>query len=486
MADKSIIELQQVSALAPDSSIPVYQDGTAQRVTGGQIADFAREAADADVQRAVDAADSAEESAAAAASKAEEAAGIAVYPPKIQGGTWWVWNAASGAYVDSGTDASATLEITQVITGAPGTQASVENIGTESDVKLVITIPQGPEGEPGGVTSWNGRTGAVTPQEGDYTPQQVGAAAAVHAARHGADGDDPVNVAMSQVTGLEAALQRKSNQNLLDNWYFADPINQRGETEYTAVGYTIDRWKLPTLHTLGIDGNGIKITCSSAASANYAIQQLTERVEVGKQYTLSTLIIENTTVSGVNLRHGQVAGPVITGTGLYSYIFIANNSDLTQGIGLQFNNRTDDNGNYFVVKAIKLELGSQQTLAHQDAGGNWVLSDPPPNKALELAKCQRYQLPIAAYTMIRATRVYSEAVIFDIPLTQTLRTNPTIDTSAFQIRDLTGLANTVVGGFTYGVFRSSSFLAITATKSGHGMTDAVLYTTKSVILDANL
>ena len=40
--------------------------------------------------------------------------------------------------------------------------------------------------------------------------------------------------------------------------------------------------------------------------------------------------------------------------------------------------------------AAKLELGPVQTLAHQDASGNWVLNDPPPNKALELLKCQRY------------------------------------------------------------------------------------------------
>jgi len=44
------------------------------------------------------------------------------------------------------------------------------------------------------------------------------------------------------------------------------------------------------------------------------------------------------------------------------------------------------------IIAAKLELGSHQTLAHQDADGNWVLNDPPPNKALELAKCQRYQI----------------------------------------------------------------------------------------------
>ena len=41
------------------------------------------------------------------------------------------------------------------------------------------------------------------------------------------------------------------------------------------------------------------------------------------------------------------------------------------------------------VLAIKLELGSVQTLARKE-GDTWVLNDPPPDKALELAKCQRY------------------------------------------------------------------------------------------------
>ena len=48
----------------------------------------------------------------------------------------------------------------------------------------------------------------------------------------------------------------------------------------------------------------------------------------------------------------------------------------------------------FIIKAAKLELGPVQTLARQDADGNWVLNDPPPNFALELAKCQRYQYVI--------------------------------------------------------------------------------------------
>ena len=52
---------------------------------------------------------------------------------------------------------------------------------------------------------------------------------------------------------------------------------------------------------------------------------------------------------------------------------------------------TSENSRAIVI-AAKLELGPVQTLAHKDAFGNWVLNDPPPDKALELAKCQRYYL----------------------------------------------------------------------------------------------
>lgn len=76
MADKSIGELPQAPQVQPDSMIPLEQNGQAMRMTGEQFADFAREAAAADVQRAVDAANSAGQSqvaAQAAAARAEAA-----------------------------------------------------------------------------------------------------------------------------------------------------------------------------------------------------------------------------------------------------------------------------------------------------------------------------------------------------------------------------------------------------------------------------
>ena len=42
----------------------------------------------------------------------------------------------------------------------------------------------------------------------------------------------------------EAALALRPGMNLLDNGYFADPVNQRGMTEYVNPGYTIDRWAI--------------------------------------------------------------------------------------------------------------------------------------------------------------------------------------------------------------------------------------------------
>ena len=46
-------------------------------------------------------------------------------------------------------------------------------------------------------------------------------------------------------------------------------------------------------------------------------------------------------------------------------------------------------GDGSTYKAAKLELGSQQTLAHQDADGNWVLNEIP-DYGEQLARCQRY------------------------------------------------------------------------------------------------
>lgn len=229
---------------------------------------------------------------------------------------------------------------------------------------------------------------------------------------------------------IDDTIDYVSNPNLLDNWYFVKPINQRGLTEYSTIGYTIDRWKLPVLHLVSLQDNGIKVTCNAAASANFAFAQLIEGLEIGKQYTLSALIVENTTTKGVGLRHGNSASSAIIGTGLYTYTFNAAAVDNTSGFGIQFTSKADDANNYIVIAAIKLERGSQQTLAHKDSNGNWILNEIP-NYGEQLRKCQRYFVNFNPYkqewfAMPQAVASNANQAYSAVTLPVAMRTQPTV------------------------------------------------------------
>ena len=63
MADKNISTLPAVESIDNDSLFVAEQQGVASKVTGAQVASFAKEAANANVQAAVDAAEKAQEAA---------------------------------------------------------------------------------------------------------------------------------------------------------------------------------------------------------------------------------------------------------------------------------------------------------------------------------------------------------------------------------------------------------------------------------------
>ncbi len=135
--------------------------------------------------------------------------------------------------------------------------------------------------------------------------------------------------------------------------------------------------------------------------------------------------------------------------------------------------------------AMKLELGPVQTLAHQGAGGNWVLNDPPPNRALELAKCQRHQLEVPAGSQAVCQRILSNVISFFMPTPASLRVNPKL-TGGFSIR--TG-ADNIHNGFTFECFKKPNGVIINCTKTTHGITigDSPILVCDSVgMLDANI
>ena len=228
------------------------------------------------------------------------------------------------------------------------------------------------------------------------------------------------------------------NPNLLDNWYFANPVNQRGgyvvpkntvfynestlTTErgtisqayypaqyvnetygkitfsggsvayvkrsdmtrgYTGAGYGIDRWKSSNSNlTVSLTGNGIVLSSGSAAS--YLSQYFDAGIPSEGNYTISTLVeaITGTAYFQVIYADGTYGTAMKLTTGLNALTVKATKT--ISRVLFQINS-----GSSVTVKAVKLELGSQQTLAHRDADGNWVLNEIP-DYGEQLRRCQYY------------------------------------------------------------------------------------------------
>ena len=140
---------------------------------------------------------------------------------------------------------------------------------------------------------------------------------------------------------------RPCNRNLLDNWYFGNPVNQRDVSgTISSAGFFLDRWKLVS-GSVTISADGITL--------NGTMQQVLETAPV------STVTASALTQAGV--------GEVVP-----TYDSASKTVTVTA------------DGKKLV--AVKLEIGPQQTLAHQE-GGVWVLNEIP-DYGEELTKCMRY------------------------------------------------------------------------------------------------
>ena len=116
MADKQIGSLPAATTVDDDSLFVCEQQGTAMKTTGAQWKGYARDAVSQYVDEAreiaegiSDSVDAAAQSAADAAQSAQEAAESAEHaeqysgkPPTIIDGTWWIWNADTQEYEDTG------------------------------------------------------------------------------------------------------------------------------------------------------------------------------------------------------------------------------------------------------------------------------------------------------------------------------------------------------------------------------------------------
>lgn len=183
-----------------------------------------------------------------------------------------------------------------------------------------------------------------------------------------------------------------TGRNLLDNWYFANPINQRGLDSYANSSglYGIDRWKilsgLSNFCYVEINDGYVSIVNANTTPGNYIyVAQYFEHdiTPAGVPRTVSIMDKDGIVRSSTN---SNVINWVY-GDGIYIY----------QGDAKSLNIRLDA-GKRLNMKAIKLELGSSQTIAHQDIAGNWMLNEIP-DYGEQLARCQRYYQIFATHSV---------------------------------------------------------------------------------------
>lgn len=225
-----------------------------------------------------------------------------------------------------------------------------------------------------------------------------------------------------------------SNENLLDNWYFADPIDQRsgylvyeGTTLYTDASCTTVYGNVEGGPYQGYAISDICVRFTS--NSTYYVKKVDcVRGYTGQVYTIDRWFLQQVTSANLLITDGFVTLKAINNDGFCQFferakfaegdiitvsLFTAEGELLTamhtvsaDVSVMQFNEIwymafgivdekwtlwcpiTYANSEQTInIKAIKIELGTQQTLAHQDSDGNWVLNDPPPDKNIELLKC---------------------------------------------------------------------------------------------------
>lgn len=213
------------------------------------------------------------------------------------------------------------------------------------------------------------------------------------------------------------------NPNLLDNWYFGNPVNQRGQTSYTGTVYGIDRWKLDVGEGVTID-NGLTFT-----KANTYLGQYFDDFDkyIGMQMTGSVLTSGGDLYTGTFVYNGVLnQGQTFFGNSRLGMYVQKVSAGLTQ---VEINSNADN----VKIRAAGLELGSQQTLCHKEYG-EWVLNEIP-KFGDQLAECQRYYFKTASaqYSAYMMRKVGNDYLMDSCLFPVTMRTTPSVQLLSYRI-----------------------------------------------------
>ena len=230
----------------------------------------------------------------------------------------------------------------------------------------------------------------------------------------------------NRISQINTGFSYISNPNLLDNWYFGNPINQRGQTSYTGSGYTIDRWIRYGGNTLLNDGYITLLGYNNnldQSSDKDVYKQLR-----GKTVTMSVLGRGYFSIVAEDYENSYNVKYVNSGEFTIGSLALTVRSDADRFI---FHIQPQD-GNPCDIIAVKLELGSQQTLAHQDENGNWQLNEIP-DYGEQLARCQRYFQRIVVPVSTSFIPIKDNSIIYQCNLPVQMRAEPSVTCGTFFI-----------------------------------------------------
>lgn len=211
------------------------------------------------------------------------------------------------------------------------------------------------------------------------------------------------------------------SRNLLDNWDFSRPVNQRGKTSYSGARiYTIDRWMISTTAgTAEVVSGGIKLTGPSSGIVEF-YQGFEQPIPSGRQVTVSILYSQESGASGGEVRfstsmgggtvHGATTIPSVAATKklLTGTVTLANPAAC-------FAIRVP-NGGALTVHAVKVEYGDICTLTDTSTA----------DYAEELAKCQRFYAKVLGNISLLSATTADIKRRVSVLLPRTMRATPSI------------------------------------------------------------
>lgn len=273
------------------------------------------------------------------------------------------------------------------------------------------------------------------------------------------------------------------NPNLLHNWDFTNPVNQRGQTTYLSTAGeipTIDRWRAGANMKVELVSGGIKLTGQGGSYRSF--EQTIENPArlAGKQVTVSLNILACTGkfssyfIQGSGVSNGGIIDAGFTGIKKFS-VTLASASDIGGVLKFHIGNSNDADVS-LTLASVKLEIGGVGTLKDTD------VADYGEQEMI----CQRYLVPIAAAQRFRLESYTSSVLQFHIPTPQRMRALPTVeDVSALSIKTL-AVVDSGVSISSIETLRRDPDVFLRVNAPSHGLTDCLLYADSATFLNAEL